>query len=129
MIKVFTNGCFDLLHVGHIRLLKFAKDQGDYLIVGLNSDESVKRLKGEYRPIVYEQWRKEILESIRWVDEVIIFHDNTPYELIKNLQPDILVKGADWEGKRVVGEDIAKAVKFFPFVLGNSTTGIIEKIK
>jgi D-beta-D-heptose 7-phosphate kinase/D-beta-D-heptose 1-phosphate adenosyltransferase len=125
--KVFTNGCFDLLHVGHIRLLQFAKDCGDYLVVGINSDESVKKLKGENRPIVWEQDRKEILQAIRWVDDVIIFNDYTPYELIKNIQPDIIVKGEDWKGKRVVGEDIAH-VMFFPFVQGHSTTNLVDKL-
>ena len=126
MKKVFTNGCFDVLHVMHIRLLEFAKNCGDYLIVGINSDESVKRLKGEGRPINYEQHRKEVLESVRWVDEVIIFHSSTPIDLITMIRPDIIVKGADWKGKEVAGSDIAK-VKYFPYLKGISSTNVINK--
>jgi D-beta-D-heptose 7-phosphate kinase/D-beta-D-heptose 1-phosphate adenosyltransferase len=128
MKKVFTNGCFDILHVGHIRLLEFAKSCGDYLIVGLNSDRSIRTIKGVGRPIVYQEHRKEILQSIRWVDEVIIFDQINPYILIKYLQPDILVKGDDWKGKNVIGSNLVKEVKFFPHQ-GTSTTNIIEKIK
>jgi len=127
-MKVFTNGCFDVLHVGHIRLLEFAKSCGDYLIVGINSDRSIRLIKGEDRPIIFEHERKEILESIRWVDEVIIFHEPNPLSLIKNIQPDILVKGEDWRGKRIIGSNIVKEVKLFTHQ-GHSTTNIIEKIK
>lgn len=126
MKKVFTNGCFDVLHVQHIRLLEFAKNCGDYLVVGINSDESVKRLKGHNRPINYEQHRKEVLESIRWVDDVIIFYSTTPIDLIHNIKPDIIVKGADWKGKHVVGSEIAK-VKYFPYIEGFSSSRIISK--
>ena len=126
--KVFTNGCFDIVHIGHIRLLEFAKSCGDYLVVGINSDESIKRLKGEGRPIIWEQHRKEIIQSIRWVDDVIIFQDSTPYNLIKMIQPKVLVKGEDWKNKKVVGSDLVEQVKFFPFVQGISSTHIVERL-
>ena len=124
----FANGCFDILHTGHIRLLKFAKSCGDYLIVGLNSDRSIRTLKGDDRPIICEEERKEMLEAIRWVDEVIIFDEPNPLSLIKRVKPDILIKGDDWKGKRVIGEEIVNEVRFYPHQ-GNSTTNIVEIIK
>jgi D-beta-D-heptose 7-phosphate kinase/D-beta-D-heptose 1-phosphate adenosyltransferase len=128
MKTVFTNGCFDILHVGHIRLLRFAKSLGDHLIVGLNSNDSIRQIKGEHRPLIHEDHRKEILESIRWVDDVIIFDQPTPYELIREVRPNILVKGEDWKGQYVIGYDLVDRVVFFPFQDGHSTTKIVEKI-
>ena len=127
MSLVFTNGCFDILHRGHIELLKFAKSCGKNLIVGLNSDASVKRLKGESRPIQCQEDRKAILESIRWVDRVIIFDDPTPINLIKDLEPDIIVKGGDYKPEDVVGNELAE-VKIFELIDGLSTTKAIENI-
>lgn len=129
---VFTNGCFDLLHVGHLRYLQDARDLGDKLIVGLNSDASVRRLKGEERPIVPEEERREMLLGIKPVDEVIIFDEDTPLRLIKEVNPDILVKGGDWSIDQIVGSDfvIEKGGKVLslPFHEGRSSTNIIGKI-
>ncbi len=126
---VFTNGCFDILHLGHVKYLQEAKKLGDVLIVGVNSDASVKRLKGEERPINPQLDRAYLLASLEAVDYVVIFHEDTPYELIKRIKPDILVKGGDYENREVVGSDIAKEVKLIDFVPGKSTTKIIEKVK
>ncbi|RXK07747.1 bifunctional heptose 7-phosphate kinase/heptose 1-phosphate adenyltransferase [Halarcobacter ebronensis] len=126
---VFTNGCFDILHKGHVSYLNTAKSFGDILILGLNSDKSVKRLKGKNRPINTQDDRAYILSALECVDYVVIFDEDTPYELIKLVQPDVLVKGADYEGKEVVGSDIAKQTKLVTFVDGKSTTKTIEKIK
>ena len=126
MIKVFTNGCFDILHRGHVECLKYAKEQGDYLIVGLNSDESVKRLKGSTRPVNKENDRKYMLESIKYVDEVIIFNENDPYKLLLNVKPNIIVKGGDYTPQTVIGNDLAK-VKIFNYIDNYSTTNIIKK--
>jgi D-beta-D-heptose 7-phosphate kinase/D-beta-D-heptose 1-phosphate adenosyltransferase len=125
MKKIFTNGCFDILHRGHIELFKYCKSMG-YVIVGLNSDLSVQTLKGEKRPINAEKDRKFILESIKYVDEVVIFEENTPYRLIKHINPDIIVKGGDYEASRVVGADLTE-VKIFNYIDGYSTTKIIER--
>jgi D-beta-D-heptose 7-phosphate kinase/D-beta-D-heptose 1-phosphate adenosyltransferase len=126
---VFTNGCFDILHVGHVKYLEEAKSYGDVLILGLNSDESVRRLKGESRPVNSEDDRAYILASLEAVDYVVKFYDDTPYELIKAVQPHILVKGGDYEGKDVVGQDIADELRLVEFVDGKSTTKIIERIQ
>lgn len=126
---VFTNGCFDILHLGHVKYLQKAKALGDILIVGVNSNESVKRLKGKNRPINDEYDRAYLLASLEVVDYVIIFNEDTPYELIKTIKPDILVKGKDYEDKEIVGSDIAKEVILIDFIKGKSTTTIIEKIK
>ena len=126
---VFTNGCFDLLHVGHVRYLEEAKSFGDVLILGLNSDASVKRLKGESRPIHTEADRAYVLAALESVDYVVVFNEETPYDLIKTVQPDILVKGGDYEGKEVVGSDIAGETRLVQFVEGKSTTSTICKIK
>ena len=126
---VFTNGCFDILHKGHVSYLNIAKSFGDVLILGLNSDASVKRLKGETRPINTEDDRAYILSALECVDYVVIFDEDTPYELIKMVQPDTLVKGADYEGKEVVGSDIAFETKLVEFVDGKSTTSTIKKIQ
>ncbi len=125
---VFTNGCFDILHLGHVKYLEKAKSFGDVLIVGVNSDASVKRLKGESRPVNPEYDRAYLLAALDAVDFVTIFDEDTPYELIKMVEPDVLVKGGDYRGKEVVGSDIAKEVRLVDFVDGKSTTKIIEKI-
>lgn len=126
---VFTNGCFDLLHIGHIRYLEEAKSYGDILIVGLNSDTSIRRLKGEGRPVNTEEDRALILGALESVDYVVLFTDDTPYELIKTVEPDILVKGGDYAGKEVVGSDIAKELRLVQFIEGRSSSRIIERIK
>jgi D-beta-D-heptose 7-phosphate kinase/D-beta-D-heptose 1-phosphate adenosyltransferase len=126
---VFTNGCFDILHRGHVSYLDTAKSFGDILVLGLNSDSSVKKLKGENRPINNEEDRAFVLLALESVDFVTIFNKETPYDLIKALEPDVLVKGGDYEGKEVVGSDIVKEVKLVQFVDGKSTTKTIEKIK
>ena len=125
---VFTNGVFDILHKGHFELLKTAHSLGHELIVGINSDESVKRLKGKDRPINNETARIEQLKSLPWVNDVVVFDDDTPYNLIKTLHPDIIVKGGDYTVDTVVGNDLAK-VHIVPTVKGVSTTDIIDKIK
>jgi rfaE bifunctional protein nucleotidyltransferase chain/domain len=126
---VFTNGCFDILHRGHVEYLQKAKTFGDKLVVGLNSDASVRRLKGETRPVQDQESRKIILEALRCVDEVIIFDEDTPYELIKKIQPDVLVKGADYKAEDIVGYDIVTAkggeVRTVEFVEGHSTSRIL----
>ncbi|MBF0520558.1 MAG: adenylyltransferase/cytidyltransferase family protein [Nitrospirae bacterium] len=124
---VFTNGCFDIIHVGHTRYLAMAKSLGDILIVAVNSDDSVGRLKLG-RPIVSEHERAEVLASLSVVDYVVIFNDDTPYETICELCPDVLVKGGDWKKKDIVGADIVPEVHSLPFVDGRSTTEIINKI-
>ena len=128
-VTVFTNGCFDILHIGHVKYLEIAKSFGDILIVGLNSDDSVKRLKGKDRPVNCLDDRAYILAGLEAVDFVVIFEEDTPYELIKDLQPDILVKGGDYAGKEVVGSDIAKEVRLVNFIEGKSTSSVIERIK
>jgi D-beta-D-heptose 7-phosphate kinase/D-beta-D-heptose 1-phosphate adenosyltransferase len=125
---VFTNGCFDLLHVGHVRYLSKAKKLGDILVIGLNSDRSVSRIKPG-RPLTPEQQRAEILSALSAVDYVTIFSEETPLKLIRKIKPDILVKGADWAKEDIVGKDIVKEVRTIPFVKGISTSGIIRKIK
>lgn len=129
---VFTNGCFDVLHVGHVRYLSDARALGDKLIVGLNSDSSIKRLKGDLRPIVSEEHRKEMLLALKVVDEVQIFNEDNPWNLINKIQPDVLVKGGDWPVDKIIGSDIVLKkggeVLSLPFYEGNSTTGIIEKV-
>ena len=125
---VFTNGCFDLIHIGHVRSLKEAKKLGDVLVVGLNSDRSVSLIKPQ-RPIIPQDQRAEILASLDMIDYVSLFDEETPYELIKLIQPDVLVKGGDWEKEDVVGIDIAKETHSIPYIQGISTTEIIEKIK
>ncbi|MEW6108417.1 MAG: D-glycero-beta-D-manno-heptose 1-phosphate adenylyltransferase [Nitrospirota bacterium] len=124
---VFTNGCFDILHAGHIKYLKKAKKLGDILIVGLNSDRSVSSIKPG-RPVNSEKSRAEVLGALSMVDYVTIFDEKTPYNLIKSLVPDVLVKGGDWKKEDIIGSDIAKETYSLPYVKGYSTTGIIEKI-
>jgi D-beta-D-heptose 7-phosphate kinase/D-beta-D-heptose 1-phosphate adenosyltransferase len=126
---VFTNGCFDILHAGHVRYLETAKSYGDVLILGLNSDRSVTELKGEGRPINTQLDRAYILAALEAVDYVIVFNEDTPYDLIKAIKPHVLVKGGDYEGQDVVGQDIADELKLVQFVDGKSTTKTIEKIQ
>ena len=126
---VFTNGCFDILHVGHVKYLQVAKSFGDVLIVGLNSDASVRELKGPTRPVNSEDDRAYILAALESVDYVVKFGDDTPYELIKILRPDVLVKGGDYEGKAVVGTEFSGELRLVDFVEGRSTTSTIAKIQ
>jgi len=126
---VFTNGCFDILHAGHVRYLETAKSFGDILIVGVNSDKSVRTLKGETRPINSEQDRALLIASLEAVDYVIIFNEDTPYELIKAIKPHTLVKGGDYAGQKVVGQDLVSELRLVNFIEGKSTTRTIEKIK
>jgi D-beta-D-heptose 7-phosphate kinase/D-beta-D-heptose 1-phosphate adenosyltransferase len=126
---VFTNGCFDIMHLGHISYLQKAKMLGDILVVGLNSDSSVRSLKGNDRPVNTQYDRAAMLCAMEFVDFVVIFDELTPHELIKSIRPDILVKGADYAGKEVVGSEFAKRVELIDFIEGKSTTKIIEKIK
>lgn len=130
---VFTNGCFDLLHIGHVRYLEQAKSLGDVLIVGINTDASVQVLKGPTRPIQNENDRAEILASLKAVDHTVLFGEETPINLIKQVKPDILVKGGDWKKEQIVGWDFVESyggeVKSLQFVDGKSTTNIIAKSK
>jgi len=129
----FTNGCFDILHVGHVRYLREAKKAGDILVLALNSDSSVRTIKGEERPLVYEEERAEVLAALEFVDFITIFPELTPLELINYLKPDILIKGGDWPEEKVVGREEVKKwggrVAIIPEVEGKSTTNIVEKIK
>src|SRR3990170_3830636 len=126
---VFTNGCFDILHAGHVRYLKKARSLGDVLVVGLNSDSSIKAIKGDSRPIVPEKERAEVLGSLYFVDYVVLFREPTPVKLIQAIKPDILVKGSDWAAKDIVGSDVVKKtggrIRRIPLVKGRSTTNII----
>jgi D-glycero-beta-D-manno-heptose 1-phosphate adenylyltransferase len=130
---VFTNGCFDLLHPGHIRSLEFARELGDALIVGLNSDASVRQLKGDGRPVIPERERAEILSALESVDAVVIFDDLTPREVISRLLPDVLVKGGDWPGDQIVGRQEVEAaggrVVSVPVVPGYSTSAMLKRIR
>lgn len=129
---VFTNGCFDLIHTGHTRYLEEARLAGDCLIVGVNSDESVVRLKGDKRPIVALEERMEVLACLNFVDYIIAFNEENPYNLIKILQPSLLVKGGDWPLEKIIGKDIVEAdggaVFTIPEIPGQSTSAIIERI-
>ncbi len=124
---VFTNGCFDILHRGHVRYLEQAKKLGDVLIVGLNSDRSVAGIKPG-RPINAQRDRAAVLAALCMVDFVVIFDEKTPYRLIRALRPDVLVKGGDWKRQDIVGSDIVDETRSLPYVRGASTTGVIEKI-
>ncbi|MBW6460017.1 MAG: D-glycero-beta-D-manno-heptose 1-phosphate adenylyltransferase [Bacteroidales bacterium] len=127
---VFTNGCFDVLHRGHIEYLSKARDLGDMLIIGLNTDDSVKRIKGEGRPVQDQASRALILASLRFVEAVILFDEDTPYDLISMIKPDVLVKGGDYSEETIVGADIVKEnggeVVTIPLVEGYSTSGLIK---
>jgi len=129
---VFTNGCFDILHVGHVRYLTAARSKGDILVVGLNSDQSVRKIKGEKRPVVPENQRAEVLAGLRCVDYVILFDEADPLKLIQSICPDVLVKGADWSEEAIIGASFVKdrggRVERIAVVPETSTTRIIQKI-
>ena len=126
---VFTNGCFDILHAGHVSVLEFSRSKGDALVVGLNSDASVKRLKGPSRPVNTQADRALVLAALQAVDVVCVFEEDTPYELIKLVQPDVLVKGGDYKPSEIVGREFAKKVVRFALLKGRSTTNIIKKVR
>lgn len=130
---VFTNGCFDLLHRGHVHVLRRAKAAGDLLIVGLNSDKSVKQIKGPNRPVLPETDRAELIAALEMVDYVILFDEPDPYKAILALRPDVLVKGGDWRAEKIIGADIVEGhggrVALVPYMEGFSTTEIIERIR
>lgn len=132
MTTVFTNGCFDLLHVGHLRLLWFARSQGDRLVVGLNSDKSVRRLKGPTRPIVPVEERREMLRALEPVDQVIIFYEDTPLNLIQALRPDVMVKGPDYAGRECCGaalvESFGGRVMIPVWPMQHSSTQLVDRI-
>ena len=129
---VFTNGCFDLIHPGHVRYLRAAKRLGDVLVVGINSDASVHRLKGAHRPLVPQRDRCEVMAALEMVDYVTVFNEDTPYRLIQSVQPDVLVKGGDWKPDDIVGADIVRArggvVRALRFAPGYSTTRLVQRI-
>ncbi len=129
----FTNGCFDILHVGHVRYLREAKKTADILVLALNSDSSVRAIKGDKRPLVCESERAEIIAALEFIDFVTIFEEPTPLKLIIDLKPDVLIKGGDWPEEKIVGrEEIKKwggRVAIIPEIAGKSTTNIVEKIK
>ncbi len=129
---VFTNGCFDILHAGHVDYLTKAKEMGDFLIVGLNSDSSIRKIKGEKRPITNEDERAFVISNLKAVDCVVLFDEETPFELIQKIVPDVLVKGADWSIENIVGRDIVEAnggeVKTVIFTNQQSTSNIIKTI-
>ncbi len=126
---VFTNGCFDIIHAGHIKTFRKAKSYGDYLIAGVNSDTSIRRLKGASRPIIKEKFRLEVLSSIRYIDFIVVFNELTPLKLVKIIKPDFLVKGGDYSNEEVVGRKYSGRVIIVSTLKGISTTDIIEKIK
>lgn len=130
---VFTNGCFDLLHMGHVQLLREAKKLGDILIVGLNSDKSVKQIKGAGRPIVPEGERAELIAALEMVDYVTMFDEPDPLNVIRELRPDVLAKGGDWAEDKIVGREFVESyggrVAVIPFLKGHSTTEIIERMR
>jgi len=125
---VFTNGCFDLLHVGHLKIFERCKKLGDVLVLGLNSDHSVRRLKGKGRPVVPQADRARLLAALEPIDYVTVFNEDAPERLIKFLRPDILVKGGDWKRPEIAGRDDVKRVVRIPLVKGRSTTNLIKKI-
>lgn len=125
---VFTNGCFDILHAGHVSVLEFSRSKGDVLVVGLNSDASVSRLKGPTRPVNTQADRALVLAGLESVSVVSIFEEDTPYNLIKLVEPDVLVKGGDYKTTDIVGREFAKKVVRFPLLQGRSTTNIIKKV-
>jgi rfaE bifunctional protein nucleotidyltransferase chain/domain len=130
---VFTNGCFDLLHRGHVHILREARACGDVLVVGINSDKSVKQIKGPARPVLPESDRCELLGAMEMVDFVILFNEPDPYDLIAAIQPDVLVKGGDWNSEKIIGADLVEEgggrVVVVPYIKGFSTTEIIERIR
>jgi len=130
---VFTNGCFDLLHPGHMRYLYAARQLGDYLVVAVNTDRSVKIIKGANRPIQSQDERTELIAALSFVDAVVLFDEDNPLNVIRHLLPNVLVKGGDWTEDKIIGADVVKkaggVVKSLPFVAGYSTSAIIDKIK
>lgn len=126
---IFTNGCFDILHLGHLEYLKEAKKLGDILFIGLNSDKSIKLIKGKNRPINNQEFRWELLNSLKFVDFVEFFDEETPYQLIKAVKPQILVKGGDYQAELVVGSDLVEKVVLIPFRDGHSTTDFIRNLQ
>ena len=125
---VFTNGCFDILHAGHVSVLEFSRSKGDLLVVGLNSDASVRRLKGPTRPVNTQADRALVLAALESVSAVCIFNEDTPHNLIKLVRPDVLVKGGDYKPSEIVGREFAKKVVRFALLKGRSTTNIIKKV-
>jgi len=125
---VFTNGCFDIIHAGHVDYLEKAKSFGDILIIGVNSDSSIKRIKGENRPIVSQKFRIRALLGLKVVDAVVLFDEDTPLNLIRLVKPDVLVKGADWPVEKIIGREYADKVERIDFVYEISTSKIIERI-
>ena len=126
---VFTNGCFDILHAGHVSILEFSRSKGDVLVVGLNSDASVKRLKGATRPVNSQADRALVLAALESVSAVCIFEEDTPYQLIQQIRPDVLVKGGDYKPSEIVGREFAGKVVRFKLLRGRSTTNIIKKVQ
>ena len=130
---VFTNGCFDLIHLGHIELLARSSDLGDILIIGVNSDSSIQKLKGESRPIIEEDSRVKQLAALEFVDAVVLFHEDTPQKLIEKIKPDVITKGGDYKAENVVGNEVVTQkngqVVIIPLTQGYSTTSILKKIK
>ena len=129
---VFTNGVFDLMHTGHVRYLRLAKGYGDVLVVAVNSDDSVRRIKGEKRPIMSQAERAEVVSALEAVDYVTVFDEDDPHRVIAELMPDVLVKGGDWDTDRIIGRDVVLMgggkVFSVPYIEGASTTGIVERI-
>ncbi|MDW8419516.1 MAG: D-glycero-beta-D-manno-heptose 1-phosphate adenylyltransferase [Chitinophagales bacterium] len=132
-VIVFTNGCFDILHPGHVHLLHFCRQHGDRVIVGLNSDASVRRLKGDKRPLNHEKSRATVLAALLYTDAIVLFDDDTPEALIREIKPDVLVKGGDWKPHEVAGAQFVKSyggrVEIAPYLEGYSTTSILAKIQ
>jgi D-beta-D-heptose 7-phosphate kinase/D-beta-D-heptose 1-phosphate adenosyltransferase len=129
MIKIFVNGTFDIVHRGHLEMLEYAKSLGNYLLVAIDADQRVKSLKGQTRPINNQEDRKYLLQNLRWVNEVRIFHSSDELEnIIKHYDPDFMVKGSDYQGKPIIGEQYCKQIKFYKLVNGYSTTKTIQNI-
>lgn len=128
-IVVFTNGCFDILHAGHVRLLEAAREFGDILVVGLNSDASVRRLKGDWRPFNSQNDRALMLAGLQSVDYVVLFNEDTPREILAELKPQVLVKGGDYACDEIIGRELVETVKIIPLIEGYSSTTLIERIK
>mgnify|MGYP001337172713 FL=1 len=130
---VFTNGCFDLIHLGHIELLARSSDLGDILIIGVNSDSSIQKLKGENRPIIEEDSRVKQLAALEFVDAIVLFHEDTPQKLIEKIKPNVITKGGDYKAENVVGNEVVTQkngqVVIIPLTQGYSTTSILKKIK
>lgn len=126
---VFTNGCFDIIHHAHIKLLKFAKSKGDILVVGLNSDKSIKKIKGESRPINNITDRASLLYELDFIDYIIIFEEDTPLNIIERLRPEVLIKGGDYKDKKIIGSEYVKEIILYNYIENTSSTNIIKKIQ